>query len=314
MMIKRRSLLGMGMVGLTSRIAKRSSLHALSLEPPASTAGAFYRNDVSKWLYIGWEEDHPKSWTFMGGAVSPGQRLTIQFGVTVKGTTYYPDEFAPDRKQQIHWYLREGFLPVPVSEWSAGPVHVTILHFTDRVRGGAASAVYSRVELRTSSTVEVPVRLEIGATQEIGENHDCGIPLSGKPDHSGKGRIAYEVTLVPGQTATRDFVSLANGEATSAQLVAEGSLDKHYTAMKEHWSGGIEPLAHPVTLPNPTLVNMYKALQILVHENTVAAGADCEIHAAPSFPNEVFSYDVVFSHDVPNYVDQLMREGNYSLV
>jgi hypothetical protein len=59
MMIKRRSLLGMGMVGLPSLVAERSSLHGLSLEPPASTAGTFYRNDVSTWLYIGWEEDHP---------------------------------------------------------------------------------------------------------------------------------------------------------------------------------------------------------------------------------------------------------------
>src|SRR5271168_4780413 len=110
MVIKRRRLLGAGMVGLASLIAKRSSLRALSLEPAYFTAGAFYRNDVSKWLYIGWENDHPKSWTFMGGAVSPGLRFTIQFAVTVNGTTYYPDELAPDRKQKIHWYLREGFL------------------------------------------------------------------------------------------------------------------------------------------------------------------------------------------------------------
>jgi hypothetical protein len=313
MVIKRRHLLGAGMVGLASLIAKRSSLRALSLEPAYFTAGAFYRNDFSKWLYIGWEIDHPKSWTFMGGAVSPGLRLTIQFAVTVNGTTYYPDELAPDRKQKIHWYLREGFLPVPVSEWTAGPVQVTILHFTDRVRNGTASAVYSRVELRTSSAVEMPVRLEIGATQEIGENHDCAVPLTGKPDHSGKGRMAYDIALVSGQTATRDFVSLANGEATSAQLVAEGSLDKHYMAMKEHWVGEIESLAHPVTLPNPTLVNMYKALQIVVRENTVAVGADCEIHAGPSAPTKVFSYDQSFTHDVSNCADQLMREGDYSL-
>ena len=34
-----------------------------------------YDYDPLKWLYIGWENDHPKSWTFMGGGLAPGPAI-----------------------------------------------------------------------------------------------------------------------------------------------------------------------------------------------------------------------------------------------
>lgn len=72
--------------------------------------------DPLKWLYIGCEGDHPRSWTFMGGGLAPGQLTrTIQYAVSVGNRTYCPDEASPTRKLDIKWYLRDGYLPCPVT-------------------------------------------------------------------------------------------------------------------------------------------------------------------------------------------------------
>jgi hypothetical protein len=305
MTIERRSLLQGGLFALADLLLGNHGVHASDLgDAHYYSPGTLYPNDRLKWLYIGWENDHPKSWTFMGGAVSPGQRGTIQFAVSIGGKMHVPDELAPDRKQKIAWYLKGGFLPAPVSEWDAGPVHVTIQHFSDRILEDTATAVYSRVELRSSTTEEIELLLYVGAAE------DFAVPLSGKPGQSAKDRMSYSHKLGPGETAVFDFVSLANGEASPARLAAAGGFDSHFDAMKRYWLGRIEPLAHPITLPSPGLADMYKALQIVVWENMVKVGGDYEIHAAPRTPANLYDYDRTFSHDAPNYVDQCMREGD----
>ena len=305
MTLERRRLLQGGLFVLADLLLGKTA--AAETNPSGAlyaSPGVFYPNDHLKWLYIGWENDHPKSWTFMGGAVSPGQRATIQYAVSIDGTMYVPDELAPDRKQKIQWYLREGFLPVPVSEWAAGPIDVTIQHFSDRILQDTATAVYTRVELRNRSQQNVDAILHVGANEEF------AVPLSGHASSSAKDQPAYPCRLAPGESAVREFVSLANGEASPAQLASGGGYDAHYDAMKRYWLGRMEPLAHPVALPSPGLADMYKALQIVVWENMVKVGRDYEIHAAPRTPAGLYDYDRTFSHDAPNYVDQMMREGD----
>jgi len=100
-----------------------------------------YEYDGLKWLYIGWENDHPKSWTFMGGGLAPGQQPVIQYTVTIGDQTYCPDELTPDRKANIKWYLREGYLPCPVSQWEAATIKVEIRHFANRIFDESLTAV-----------------------------------------------------------------------------------------------------------------------------------------------------------------------------
>src|ERR1035441_9783144 len=189
MMIERRTFLRGGLLGL-ALASNRGLLGGLSVEGAQYDAsGPLYPYDLLKWLYIGWENDHPKSWTFMGGGVSPGLRDTIQFAVSLNRRTHYPDEFALYRKKKIKWYLKEGFLPVPVSEWDAGPVHVTIQHFADRILNDTATAVYSRVELRSSSAKETPGDLEIGAAKEL------PLSLASEPTRTEKGRMTYSLVI-----------------------------------------------------------------------------------------------------------------------
>jgi hypothetical protein len=305
MTIRRRTVVQLGMLGLAGLFTKSSFLYGLTPDRiPYTAAGALYPNDLLKWTYFGWEYDHPKSWSFMGGAVSPGQRSTIQFAVEAEGKMHFPDELASDRKQKIKWYLKEGYLPAPVSEWDAGPVHVKIYHFADRILSDHVTAVYSRVELSSSSTTVIPVILNVGAAS------DLAVPLSGNPQHTTSNRMSYKCTVKVGKTEVRDFVSLANGVATPAQLAGEGSFDSHYDSMKKHWEAHQESLAHPVNLPSPMLVDMFKALQITAWENVIKVGDNYEIHAAPMSPSGLFSYDILFSHDIANYIDQWMREGD----
>ena len=305
MALGRRTVLQWGVCGVAGLFAKETSLYGMAPDSaPNAGAGAFYPNDLTKWTYFGWEYDHPKSWSFMGGAVSPGQRATIQFAVAIEGKTYCPDELASDRKQKIKWFLKDGYLPAPASEWEAGPVQVKIYHFADRILSDQVTAVYSRVELSSSSTSAIPATLNIGAVS------DLAVPLSGNPQHMTRDHMSYECTVGVGKTEVRDFVSLANGEATPAQLAGAGNLDSHYQSMKKHWDDHQAALTHPVNLPSPMLVDMYKALQITARENVVRVKENCEIHAAPMNPRGLMSYDITFYHDIPNYIDQWMREGD----
>ena len=121
------------------------------LQAEAAIGNPLYDYDPLKWLYMGWENDHPKSWTFMGGGLAPGQQSVIQYTLTIGDKVYCPDELAPDRQEKIKWYLREGYLPCPVSEWDAGPVKVEIQHFANRILDDSLTAVYSRVRLTNTS-------------------------------------------------------------------------------------------------------------------------------------------------------------------
>ena len=96
-------------------------------------------------------------------------------------------------------------------------------------------------------------------------------------------------------------------------LKSAGSFDDNYARMAKHYNQRIEAITHPVTLPVPGLANMFKSIQIMVMECMVQSGDDYEIRAGAKTPapSTTYSYDRTFSHDVPNYVDEFMREGDY---
>jgi hypothetical protein len=176
------------------------------LQADAAISKPLYQHDEMKWLYIGWEGDHPKSWTFMGGGVAPGQQAAIQYTLTIGGQVYYPDELAPDRLKKIKWYLREGYLPCPVSEWDAGPVKVEIQHFANRILDDSLTAVYSRVRLKNTSDSHQKVRLNINADRTV------EVPLSADPTGSAPGSMFFHIPLDPGGSAHRDFITVASGD------------------------------------------------------------------------------------------------------
>ena len=97
-------------------------------------------------------------------------------------------------------------------------------------------------------------------------------------------------------------------------LKPAGGFDDNYARMARHYQRRIEALTHPVALPVLGLADMYKAMQIEVWECMVKSGEDYEIRAGTRNPSPfwVYSYDRTFAHDVPNYADEFMREGDYT--
>jgi hypothetical protein len=267
-----------------------------------------YDYDHLKWLYIGWENDHPKSWTFMGGGVAPGLGPIIQYTAAVDGTTYIPDEFALDRKSRIKWYLRDGYLPSPTSEWMAGTLSVEIQHFANRLLSDSLTAVYSRVRFTNTGSVRQDVRLNVSSFPDI------EIPLAGTCTGKSDAGMYFDFSVHPGESVAKDFVAFAAGLPVElGVLIAAGGFDSNYEAMAKYWNGRMAGLAEPIRLPVVGMVEMYKSIQITTWENMVKNGQDYEIHAAPRNPFNNDNYDQPFSHDAPNYVDQYMREGDFTL-
>ncbi len=231
--------------------------------PVTVSAADAYSYESTHWLYIGWENDYPKSRTYMGGGVRPGMSNAIQYTFTVDGTTYSPDEFAADRKTKIKWYLRDGYQPCPTSEWDAGTTHVTIQHFANRILSDSATAVYSRVTVKNNATSTKTIRININA----GTGYE--VPLSGNPTFSDSGSMYYDVSVTAGATVTKDFVAKANGTATAAQLQGAGTFDSNYTSMATYYDNKINSLTHPVALPDTKMLNMFKAEQITLWESMV---------------------------------------------
>ena len=202
-----------------------------------------YKVDKKQWLYFGWENDHPKSLSFMGGALMNGRKHNIQYTVEIGGKIYYPDEFNAKRREKINWYLAEGYLPSPVSEWQAGEVSVRIQHFAKRILDNTATAVYTRVSLSNRGNQKEKAKLHMNAGPEE------EFSLTRNPDTANDYYSTYNVEIAAGATVNLDFVSLANGQASPAELKTQGNFDENFRNMAGYYNSRINRLTHPVTLP-----------------------------------------------------------------
>lgn len=268
-----------------------------------------YQPDRLKWVHFGTQGDHPKSWGLMGGGVGPGLAAVVLFTVDVDGVEYFPDEHAPDRKLKIGWHMNDGYMPSPVSEWDAGPLHVRIQHFAVRVPGGQTTIAYSRVQLINRASEPHQFDLYVNASPAL------EVPLTGEPTKFDDFSMNFQGTLGPGATKTFDWVANAAGDQLSAgELKEVEPFDQAYLRMKSEYDARVNSLAHPVALPNPGVADMYKAIQIQLWGMMVnVPNGDAEIRAGVMNPGRLETYDRTFPHDVPNYVDQFMREGDYEL-
>ncbi|MFQ6115088.1 MAG: PA14 domain-containing protein, partial [bacterium] len=267
-----------------------------------------YRVNRKHWLYIGWQNDHPKSWNFMGGSLTPGRKRNIQYTVKVDGKTYYPDEFAADRRSKIKWYLAEGYLPSPISEWNASSMTVKIQHVANRILDNRATAVYTRISLTNNENSVKNVRLNINAGPER------EICLNNKPITANNFFSTYKTTVPAGKTVSLDFVALANGTASVSELRSAGGFENNYNNMASYYNSRISQLTRPITLPNAKLVELYKAAQIVMWESVVRVeNGDLEMRGSGGNPAGYYQYDRTFSHDVPNMVAQFIREGDFDL-
>ncbi|QPK81273.1 hypothetical protein G7Y41_09690 [Schaalia sp. ZJ405] len=302
--------------------AQVPTLDALALSEPTNLHGPVisadgvngyaqmpYLPDLLKWVHFGTEGDHPKSWGLMGGGVGPGLGAVVLFVPIIDGTAFPPNERTPNRKQEISWYLADGYQPSPISEWDANCIHMRIQHFSIRTMDRTSTVVHSSVQMTNRSDTTLEMKLAVNSSPKL------MVPLSIQPTESSNFDMMFSVAIESGKTIEIEFVAHAAGRSLDfEQLANQGRFSQEYARLCKENDERIAQLAHPVTLPNQGVANMYKAIQIqLWGLITDTPNGDREIRAGAPNPGRLESYDRTFPHDVPNYVDQFIREGDYEL-
>ncbi len=288
-----------------------ANLHKGPVTGPDGVHGidkAPYLPDTLKWLPIGTMYDHPKSWTFMGGGVAPAEGAVILYTLEFGGKVYYPDEFAANRKQEIGWYLRHGYQSCPVSVWKAGSARVIIMHFAIRNKEDNGTLIYSQARVVNWVNEKLYATLHINASPYI------HVPLNHKPVKSDNNSMDFEITLENGEEVFFDFVTRVSGpEINTEDTAGYGSFEESYKRLAEENNRHIASLAHPTILPNQGIVHMYKAIQIMLWNFAVYENDEYQIRSNAGNPARIQTYDRPFPHDVPNFLDEFMREGDYDL-
>ena len=278
----------------------------------------FYSPNTRNWLYFGWENDASKSLSTMGGAMYPGGAngsrnghiQPICYTVTVDGAEYRPDETSAQRRQNTKWYQADGYMNSPVSEWAAGDtgIGVKIQHVANRVLEDSATVVFTQVTLSNTSHADMQVDLNISASSSV------EVPHAASPVLQGESFSVYRQTVPSGGEITLDFAAVATGSATVEQLKGFGDFQTQYTAVKTYYDGMLSGLAQPVSLPDGEMVNSYLNSMIVMWQTMVQAGnGDYEIRGDAGNRCGVYNYDRYFSHDVPNMVEQFIRDGYIDL-
>lgn len=283
-------------------------------ETPAVT---FYDPNTRKWLYFGWENDRDKSVSTMGGALYPGgangerhrTMSPICYNVSVDGAIYNPDETSPACRRNTHWYLADGYMNSPVSRWTAGDtgLEVTIQHVANRVLADYATVVFTKVTLRNTGDGECRATLNVSASASR------EVPLNAAPIDEGTDYAIYAAVLPAGDERHFDFAALAYGQATRDQLEQLGSFDAQYAAVKEYYDRLLARMALPVSLPRADIAHSYVNSMIVMWETVVRQGDDYQIRGSAGNRAGLHGYDAFYPHDVPNMVEQFVRDGRPEL-
>ncbi len=278
----------------------------------------FYNPQTRNWLYFGWENDASKSLSTMGGTLYPGGAngsrnkdvQPIRYTLSMDTTEYKPDETSENRRQNTRWYQADGYMNSPVSEWTAGDtgVDVRIQHVANRVLEDSATVVFTKVTLTNTTAASKTVALNISAPSSI------EVPLTAAPTLEGSQFMIYRQEIPASGKVELDFAALATGTATPQQLTTLGSFDDNYAAVKAYYDAMLADMTLPVSLPDQEMVNSYINSMIVMWETMVqASNGDYEIRGDAGNRCGVYNYDRYFTHDVPNMVEQFIRDGYIDL-
>lgn len=289
--------------------------------------------DKQHWLYFGWEEDHPKAISLMGGALyarrpklqshddhsweyskeawHPKSSEPVFFKLGVDGSLpYYPDEQSTDRRENIKWFLAESFLPFPVSQWEYNKMQVEITHLGRRLLANSVNVVYTQVKITNVDTISHRATLFV-----IGESvRERVFPLK---KISGvkieQDCLTAETKLLPGRSRTYEFFLPANGKAEKEDILRQGDFAKQYVAEKSRILSKMDNLTMPVSLPNEAFVDLWKSSMVHMWNATVKTPIDYEQRGSGGNVYGYYQYDRVFDHDVPDMVIQYILEGNWDI-
>jgi hypothetical protein len=228
---------------------------------------------------IGWEADKDGVIAYSDGSfyIRDGRNQHCQFWI-------YNDPVS------FQWYNCDGYLPALVTEFNRDGATVTITNFGDQVtlNDHAYVAIYSRVSITN------PGR--------------GSISLDPSPS-AGLIALTNNPLIVPaGQTVNHDFVAAADcfgntyAWPSDAELSEAGSWDEHYAHMKNYWNSRLSGIVDITRLPDPRLINAYKAG--FIYTQIIQDGND--LHVGEN------GYDSVFDHDSVGILTSLFSLGDFA--
>jgi len=185
------------------------------------------------------------------------------------------------------WRNAEGYLPALITSFRSGAAEVSITNFADELRlnGHDFVAVYSRV--RVTNTGDHTISVDPQPTAGL-------VPL----DHAGN-------TVRGHRSVSHDYAVFsdqfgASGPYPSAgRLQRAGGWDQHYRHMRSFWNSQLSTLTQITSLPDPSLINAYKAG--FINTQLTRAGA--------MLKTGVNGYDKEYSHDVVGILANMLTQG-----
>jgi hypothetical protein len=194
-----------------------------------------YETDGGITACFGWEGDLNAPIAFIDGSykLRSFNNAMIVFGVE-------------DVTQKIKWYNAEGYLPAFISEYAKDDFIVKVENFADLLVVGENNfeIAYSRMTVTNNGKDTKPLPV---VSKEL-------IPLTSNPDNIDPGSTIVRDYAVPADRFSFDY------DWPSSDVIKNaGSYDSHYDHMKTYWNERLSKVVNIVALPDPSLINAYKA-------------------------------------------------------
>ena len=233
---------------------------------------------------FGWEGDHHAPIASIDGSyrLRDHDNLTITFGV-------------PDIPGTIDWRNAEGYLPAFVSTYSKGGLRHSVQSFADEVVVGGKrfEVAYSRMTTTNTTTGALPLPRVSKA-------------LVGLNSATTADSIAAGHTVVRDYAVGADRFGGTYDWPSNAQLALLGGYDQHYNHMRSYWNTRLAAIANIKDLPDPKLVDAYKAGYIYTLIIRDDINGKKELHVGEN------GYDEMFDHDTIGIVSTLLTVGDYT--
>lgn len=210
--------------------------------------------------------------------------LSGSFVVKNTGQTY---GYAVYNGSLTTWKNADGYLPALITSFRRGAAQISITNFADdvRVNGHEFVAVYSRVHITNTGDHTVTVDPQASANL---------VPIN----HAGN-RIKGHRSVDHDYAVFSDEFGANFPYPSDAALQRAGGYDQHYRHMRDYWNKQLSKLAQITSLPDPSLINAYKAGYI----NTQLTRAGVQLKTG------VNGYDKEYSHDVVGILANMLTQG-----
>lgn len=299
----------------------------------AATKKDSVKTDLQHWVYFGWEEDHPKAISLMGGALyarrpklKEGDNESwkyskeawhkdsdkpIFFKLSVDGSApFYPDEKSSSRRKDIRWDLAEDYLPFPTSEWEYKGIEVKIVHLGRRLFNNTLNVVFTKVIVTNTDSKSHQISLNISGKSVLERTFGLKkYDITGDLDNLN----VKPTKLMSGKSISYEFVSPANGKGYKKEIVRLGDFSNHYKAEKLRIESAMDTLTMPIALPDERYINLWKSSMHYMWNATVKTPIDYEQRGSGGNVYGYYQYDRSFDHDVPDMVIQYLIEGNWNV-